>query len=842
MNDSLPIERFVPDISRALSDHGRAVVTAEPGAGKTTLVPLRLYRNTFLQGQSIIMLEPRRLAARMAASRMAHLLNEPVGKTVGYQIRNDTIVSSETRIQVVTEGILTRRIQSDPMLSGIGLVIFDEFHERNLVSDLGLALCLDVGDALRDDLRILVMSATLDPGPLSRLMGNIPVIDCPGRQFPVETRYATPRPGMDYSRFSEKHCADTIMEAMSHEPGDILVFLPGAGEIGRVHALLEDRISDPHVHIRPLYANLSKQDQDQAVRPSEPKKRKIVLATSIAETSLTIEGIRIVIDSGLMRIPRFFSGTGMSRLDTVPVSRAGADQRRGRAGRLEQGVCYRLWPQESMGLRPEFSSPEIMQADLSGLLMELALWGVHDPSQLKWLDAPPPSAWNQARHLLIDLSILDSDGKITAHGKTLGQYGLHPRLAHMVSFGHEKNMGYQACLVAALLQDGDILSHKQDRESDIRIRLEIIEAMRNNKPIPPVGFPVNKGRVKSILNNARVLAKRLGTSPGSIRMDDTGRLLAQAYPERIARQKTGAFGSFKLASGMAAYVNETDPLGHYPMIACADLDGRASRNKIFLAAPFDSTWLDMDFKHRLDSRLHVYWDKNTVVSVRRNTYGKLTLSESQESADDEVLISDIMVRMIRDKGLAVLPWTQSLRQLQSRIVFLRHVAEFQDLPDLSDQALSDGLGDWLGPYLAGVRSLKQLARIDLSGALLSGLTWNQRQIVDLHAPTHITVPSGSRIPLDYTPTENPPVLAARIQEMFGMMETPRVAGGRVPLTIHLLTPAGRPAQITQDLESFWKSRYDQIKKELKGRYPKHYWPDDPLTARATNKTKKKMDA
>lgn len=833
MNPRLPIETYVPDIIRAMAEHGKAVVSAEPGAGKTTLLPLRLLEAGVLDGKSMIMLEPRRLAARMAASRMADMLGEPVGKTVGYHIRNDRVMSSETRIQVLTEGILTRRIQSDPTLKDIGLVIFDEFHERNLVSDLGLALCLEITEALRDDLGILIMSATIDSGPISELMGHAPVITCPGRQFPVETRYIKQRPGVSYSLFSEQLCVSSITEALAAEQGDILVFLPGVGEIKRVHGLLEQKVNDPSVRIFPLYGNLTKQEQDAAVRPSGKGGRKIVLATSIAETSLTIEGVRVVIDSGWMRIPRFYSGTGMSRLETQPVSKAGADQRRGRAGRLEKGVCYRLWPAEDMGLRPEFTPAEILNADLCALMLELALWGVREPSDLKWLDPPPKSACDQARNLLTGLKALTHDGSITAHGKTLAGLGIHPRLGHMIVFGRDKGMGYLACVIAALLQEKDPLhTHGGQSDSDIRARIDFVVARHNRQ----------HGRTAPILDHARTLAQRMGITPGAVRADDAGRLLAQAYPDRIALKREGPFGSYKMASGMAAFVNEADSMGHYGMIACADTDGRRSNAKIYLAAPFDPSWLETDFKSEIHEGVHVFWDGNGIASVLRRSFGKLVLSETPVACDDEEKVTAIMLQVIRSRGMDVLPWTKHLRSIQSRTVFLKDAGGFDDLPDLSDQALSENLENWLAPFLPGIRSMKHLAAMDLASALLSQLTWEQRQVLETQAPTHLTVPSGSRIPLDYTASGTSPVLSVRIQEMFGLSETPKIAGGRVPVTIHLLSPAGRPAQVTQDLESFWKNRYDQVKKELRGRYPRHYWPDDPLQARATNKSKKKMDA
>jgi ATP-dependent helicase HrpB len=841
MTDRLPIESVMPDIRKALAGHGCAVVEAAPGAGKTTLVPLRLLDEPWLAGKSIVILEPRRLAARMAAARMADLLGESVGKTVGYQIKNDRKISAQTRIHVLTEGILTRRIQSDPQLDGTGLVIFDEFHERNLVSDLGLALCLEIREALRQDLGILVMSATLDSEPVARMINQAPLIRCEGRQFPVETIYLKRKP----QDFIESTCTACVFEALSQHEGDILVFLPGVGEIRRVQAQIEARLDDHRISVHPLYGNLDKKDQDAAIRPSPPDKRKIVLATSIAETSLTIEGVRIVIDSGLMRTPRYFSGTGMSRLETLPVSRAGADQRRGRAGRLGPGICYRLWVEAETALHPEFSSPEILNSDLTSLVLELAVWGVQRPDQLKWLDLPPQGTFDQARELLIRLGALHSDQTISTHGKTLAALGLHPRLAHMLVEGKAQGKGTLACLTASLLQEGDILPGNDPfRSTDIRDRLSILTAFRQNAMEKGFRLPVNVGRCRSIVQNARVLEQRLDLRPDSVNVDDAGSVLALAYPERIALGDGRTPGTFKLASGMAAGLPDGDLLGREPMIVCADMDGNRTRSRIYLAAPVDRSWFEEMFNNRIEQNERVIWDGHAVVSIRRKTYGRLVLSERMEPCTDDDRVLELMISLIREKGLDFLPWTRHLRELRERIRFLRQVDGFGDLPDVDDAALIDQLDTWLSPFLVGIRSLAQLKRLDLSQPFFSLLSWKQRQLIDDQAPTHLTVPSGSRIPLAYgigQDRSGSPVLSVRLQEMFGLTETPRIAGGRVPVTVHLLSPSGRPVQVTQDLESFWKTTYDQVKKDLKGRYPRHHWPDDPLRATATHRSKKSMD-
>ncbi|MBU1172106.1 MAG: ATP-dependent helicase HrpB [Proteobacteria bacterium] len=840
MSDRLPIEDHIPDIRKALGKHGCVVIEATPGAGKTTLVPLALLGEPCLQGKHIVILEPRRLAARMAAARMAYLLGEPVGKTVGYQIKNDRKISPETRIHVLTEGILTRRIQSDPLLQHTGLVIFDEFHERNLVSDLGLALCLEIKEALRDDLNIIIMSATMDSKAVSSMMGQAPIVCCEGRQFPVETRYLK-RKAMGSL---ERTCTDYVVESLSRHEGDILVFLPGAGEIKRVSALIHEKLDDPDVSVYPLYGNLDKKDQDSAIRPSGPGKRKIVLATSIAETSLTIEGVRIVIDAGFVRRPRYFSGTGMSRLETLPVSKAGADQRRGRAGRLGPGICYRLWPDDETILHQDFSSPEILNVDLTSFVLELALWGVQDPEQLKWLDLPPKGAFGQARDLLIRLKALDITGHITSHGKTMAGLGVHPRLAHMLLVAKTLGKGSLACLMAALLHEGDFLIQKdQIRESDIRIRLQILDEFKRKEMSILNRTPLNKGRVNAILQSSSLFEHNLGITPSRICDDHAGFLLAHAYPERIALGVDNR-GSFKLASKMAAYLQDTDPLAQEPMIVCADMDGNLSRSKIYLAAPYDRVQFEQDFKDLIEQKTSLYWDGVTIVSSMRRTYGQLLLSETPSRCSDESLITALMLRVIQEQGIDILPWTPPLNHIRDRAIFLKQIESFEDIPDLSNQALTKTLEFWLGPFLSGIRSLNQLKKIDLSSALLSLLSYRERQTLDHHAPSHLRVPSGSRIPLIYTSEgrhHSSPILAVRLQEMFGLVETPRIAAGRVPVTLHLLSPAGRPMQVTQNLESFWKSTYDQVRKDLKGRYPKHYWPDDPLNARATSRTKKKMD-
>ena len=844
MADHLPIEQVIPDIRRALETGRCAVVQAPPGAGKTTLVPLALLEAPWLNGQNIVMLEPRRLAVRASANRMADLLKESVGHTVGYHIRMERRAGPQTRIEVVTEGILTRRIQADPSLKGTGLVIFDEFHERNLNSDLGLALCLEIREALRDDLRILVMSATLDAAPVSELMGNAPMIESVGKSWPVDTRYLPMRRDSRDAGAVERACAGAIRQALSEAAGDMLVFLPGAGEIRRVRSLLCNAVPMDHVSVLPLYGNLSAKEQDAAIAPSVPGHRKVVLATSIAETSLTIDGIRIVIDSGLMRIPRFFPGTGMSRLETVPVSRASADQRKGRAGRTAPGICYRLWPQESHPMLRAFNSPEILSTDLARLALELAVWGVSNPTDLKWLDPPPEGAFTQARALLKSLGALSPDGAITSHGKKLAALGIHPRFGHMILKAKQTGAGALACRIAALMGERDVLSFADGlRNADIRLRLEMIDAVIHKKAPDMQGVSVNRAGILAIIKNERKLENDLGIRPEKIDIGQAGELLALAFPERIAMARPGQNGEYRMASGSGAFFDETGSFSSEKFIVAADLDGNRKNARIYLAAAYTEKALERDFGHLLETRETVAWDKaaGAVVAIKERIYGQLVLKEAPLADPDPEAIAAEMMRGIRQRGIDCLPWDKKLRHWQARVVFLKKNGGFLDLPDLTDTALCLSLESWLRPFLSGISSASHLKQIDLKYALQSMLTWEQQQLIEQQAPTHLTVPSGSRIPLDYGELSagpvGSPILAVRLQEMFGLEQTPRIAGGRIPVTLHLLSPAGRPVQVTCDLKSFWKNTYPDVKKDLKGRYPKHYWPDDPYTAEPTNRTR-----
>ena len=806
---------------------------APPGAGKTTRAPLSLLDEPWLSGRKIVVLEPRRLAARAAARRMAHLLGEPVGETVGYRVRLESRVGRRTRIEVVTEGILTRWIQRDPELSGVGLVIFDEFHERGLQADLGLAFCLESRSVFREDLRILVMSATLAGEPVARLMGDAPVIESHGKSFPVETRYLPPDgPAPQRGKRMEGQVADAVARAVAGEAGSVLVFLPGAGEIRRTAAWLEDRLSGSDIAVAPLYGNLPPAAQDRAIRPAEPGHRKIVLATSIAETSLTIEGIRVVVDSGWMRVPRFSPGTGMSRLETVRVSKASADQRRGRAGRLSPGICYRLWSEAEHQGFMDHSVPEILSADLAPLALEMAAWGVSEPDGLDWLDPPPEAAFRSARGLLHRLGVLDDSGIITAHGREMAWLGLHPRLAHMLLAGREWGRTRLACELAAILEERDILYFPAGaKDADIRLRIEA----------------VRKGGLNRIRAQADRWEKML-TSPGPEKTPadneenpdhDAGALLACAYPDRVGRRRSSGDLRFQLSGGRGARFIDLEPLAAEEYIVAAELDGAGTDARIHLAAPVHLEDLAARLPGHFNEIAVIRWNPRTeAVDARiEERFGELVLRNHPLETPHPEKIAAAMLEGIRRMGLAALPWDRRLNNWRARVMFLRRAdAGGLDWPDLSDEGLMERLADWLSPFLGGVTRKNQLHRLDLKGALAAMLSWPHRKALDDLAPTHIIVPSGSKIPVDYASGETP-VLAVRLQEMFGAVDTPRIAGGKVPLLLHLLSPAGRPLQITQDLGGFWAGSYEGVKKEMKGRYPKHHWPDDPLDATPTNRAK-----
>ncbi|MGD8935489.1 MAG: ATP-dependent helicase HrpB [Thiogranum sp.] len=820
---SLPIDALLPEIQQSLADSPNLVLQAAPGAGKTTRVPLALLQGAWLAGRKIILLEPRRLAARAAARFMAASLGEPVGETVGYRVRLDKRVGPRTRIEVVTEGMLSRLLQDDPSLEGIGLVIFDEFHERSLPADLGLALCLDSQSALRDDLRLLVMSATLDGAAVAALMGGAPLLSSEGRSYPVEIRYRPTR--SDYARQRHAFCEEVAALARrvaESEPGSLLVFLPGAAEIRQVHGALQAAGLPGDVLLAPLYGRLDPHEQDAAIRPAAAGRRKIVLATSIAETSLTIEGIRIVIDAGLARQLRFDPNTGLDRLVTLPVSRAAAEQRAGRAGRLEAGICYRLWSEHRHLVAQ--SLPELLQADLAPLVLELANWGVADCTKLRWLDAPPAAHVAQAQDLLLRLQALDPRGRITAHGRQLARLGVHPRLAHMMLRGRDLGYGRLACELAALLSEADPLG---GADSDIQSRVEWLR-----------GALAERGVQRAKRTQLRTLAAQwcaqLGVAPAQDDATDLalcGALLAYAYPDRIGQRRGGQDARFVLSNGRGARFRRAEPLAAEDLVVAAHLDGEREAS-IFLAAALRVEHLYEFHADLIKAASFIAWDdKAQCVQARlQQRLGELLLADQPLHDADSAAVQHAMLEGIQRHGLACLPWNEETRRLQARVNFL-HSLDTAHWPDFSDSFLLHSSEQWLLPFLNGVTRLAQLKRVDLRAALLAMLDWQQQQQLDTLAPSHIRVPSGSSLRVDYSaPT---PVLAVRLQEMFGLAETPRVAGGAVPVVLHLLSPAQRPVQVTQDLAAFWAGSYREVKKELQGRYPKHYWPDDPMQARAT---------
>ncbi len=833
--DRLPVAMIIEELKSVLRENPSAVLVAPPGAGKTTAVPLALLEEGWLSERRLLLLAPRRLAARAAANRMAALLNQNAGQTVGYRMRMESRVGPHTRIEVVTEGILTRMLQNDPSLAGVGLVIFDEFHERSLDADLGLALCHDIQGVLNDDLRLLVMSATLDPAAVATLLDDAPLIRCEGRVFSVETRYVN-RPA---AQPIERAVAAAVRQSMAADEGNLLVFLPGAPEIRRVARILEGQGLPRGWRVAPLYGNLPREQQDAAISPSPAGQHKIVLATSIAETSLTIQQIGVVVDSGLQRVPRFDPGSGMTRLVTLPVSRASADQRRGRAGRLGPGICYRLWNEGAQHILVADNRPEILDADLAGLALELAAWGIDTTDALDWLDPPPAPAFALARRLLLDLGGLDEDGNITAHGRQMAALPLHPRLAHMILAALNADMAEVACDTAAILSERDPFHFVgRERDADLRLRLDALNALKAKRSFQVHGCSVDSFALRHIQKVSTVLQQRLGTGNKTSGPCDPGRLLAWAYPDRIAQQRAGKPGRFLLTSGRGAYFDPPESLSTSEYLVAAHLDGDRREARIFLAAETDKQRLLDQFAQRVRWQETVTWDprRKAVSAVRRQVLGAITMETEKLNNPAPEAVMAAMISGIRKNGIDGLPWTRALRSWQSRVMMLARIdADGGPWPDLCHATLLETLEAWLAPYLSGMTRLKDLTAKDFSRALRNLLSWHQQRRVDELAPTHFTVPSSSRLPIDYG--ESIPVLAVRIQEMFGLATTPTIADGRMPLMLHLLSPAGRPAQITRDLAGFWQNSYPEVKKELQGRYPKHFWPDDPLNAAPTARAK-----
>jgi ATP-dependent helicase HrpB len=828
----LPVTTALPELAAALSRTGLAVLQAPPGAGKSTGVPLALLDAPWLAGQRMLVLEPRRLAARAVANRMASLLGESVGETVGYRMRLDTKVGPRTRIEVVTEGILTRQLQRDPALDGVGMVIFDEFHERSLQADLGLALTLDVRRQLRPELRLLLMSATLDGEAVSRLLDDAPLVSAPGLSFPVETRYAE----RESSEYLDRQLAAAIHRALRDDAGDLLVFLPGAGEIRRVECLLAGKVA---AQLHPLYGDLPREAQERAILPATDGQRKVVLATNIAETSLTIEGVRVVIDAGLERRNLFDPRSGMNRLETVPISVASADQRRGRAGRLAPGVCYRLWTEARQRSLATHTPAEIVNADLAPLALELACWGTRDPAALAWLTPPAAGPLAQARELLQTLGALDGETRITAHGREMHRLGTHPRLAHLLLCAQQAGVASTGCALAALLGERDILrSRPNERDADLRTRLELLARESDASGHPDA----DRHALRQVQRSAESFARQLGLrgKPVSIDMHEAGWLLASAYPDRIARARAPGSGRYQLSNGRGACFAEAQSLANSEFLVIADLDAGQREARIFAAAPLTIDELDRHFGEAIQDVLRVYWDEReqAVLTRRQRRLGELIIEDAAIRDPDSAQIAAAMLDGIRSMGLDALPWTAELRQWQARLLLSRAAQPdaTPPWPDVGDAALLATLDDWLLPWLDGVARRAHLVRLDLRAALHGLLTWQQQQQLDTFAPTHLEVPSGSRIAIDYL--DGPvPSLSVRLQEVFGLRETPRIAGGQISVLLKLLSPARRPVQVTRDLESFWKTAYHEVRRELKGRYPKHYWPEDPHQAEPTRRAR-----
>ena len=843
MKQYLPIDDILPELLRTLSLHPNCVLHAPPGAGKTTRVPLALLDIIPPGAGRILMLEPRRLATVSAARWMAHSLGEETGQTVGYSIRFDSQVSADSQIEVVTEGILTRRIQSDPLLEGVALIIFDEFHERSIHADLGLALCLDVQRQVREDLKILVMSATLNCQPLASLLGNAPVVSSGGRSHPVEDIYLEERPlGPLPARM-----VAAVLRALAESEGDILVFLPGAGEIRSCAARLSDAgISERGISVHPLYGDLPFDEQQAAILPG--KQRKVVLATSIAETSLTIEGVRVVIDSGLSRRLRHDQASGMNRLVTVRESRASAEQRRGRAGRVSPGVCYRLFSRHTFSAMTHHSPPEILDTDLSPLVLELAAWGVSDPSGLAWLDSPPETALLAARQLLKDLSALDTFGRMTRLGSAMARMPLHPRLARLLVRSQELGCPGLGCDLSALLSERDIVrrttpgSSAADYSCGVADRVELLREWRaTGRTAGIADISALKGVERVSRQLMRLLKHAARTSPDAADPTIVSRLLLAAYPDRVARQRETGAGRYLMANGRGARLASSGTLEASPWLIAVSVDGGdQAEGLIHLSEAVNDELLRDELGLRIIRHDSLAWDtrEGRVVAVSEESIGVLALTSTPFNATPDQLLP-VVVDAVRVSSLDLLSLQEPFLQLRARIMLLRSLYPDDGWPDLSDAALLDSLEIWLAPAIVGLRTSSQLAAVNCASALHNLLDYRQKTALDKLAPTHVEVPSGSRIRLDYCAGEHP-VLAVKLQELFGLAESPTVAGGRAAVLLHLLSPAGRPLQVTRDLKGFWNGSYHQVKKEMKGRYPKHPWPDDPWSALPTRRVKRKM--
>lgn len=821
---SLPVVEALPRLKTALAT-GAAVLAAPPGSGKTTVVPLALLDDPSLSGgKKIVMLQPRRVAARAAARRLAHLLGEPIGQTVGYQVRFERRVSARTRIEVVTEGVLARRLQADPELPDTGLLIFDEFHERSLDADLGLALALDVRDTLRPDLKLLVMSATLDIQRVSQLLGNAPVVQSDGQLFPVDVRYRPARADLGHA----DAMIHAVVVALQETEGDVLGFLPGGREIRTAQAKLQQRL--PSVAVCPLYGELSALEQDAALSPDPQGRRKVILSTNLAQTSLTVEGVRTVVDGGFVRVSRFDVGAGADRLETQRVSRASADQRAGRAGRLGPGVAYRLWSVEQHSGLPAHDTPDIVAVDLSRFVLELAAWGVGDPSALRLLDAPPDAAWRRAREALIWAGALYRDGQISPHGRAVVRLPTSPRRGHMLIEARRLGLGSAAAWVAAVLDERDA------GDADLVRRVEAAVSGRGDAAL-----------CRRVADSAAQLARLIDVVPARrIEDESVARIVAAGFPERLARRRSERRGNgqvaFLCADGSEAQLPESEELARAEWLAVADWSlqsaGGVATRRIRQAVEIGEATVRADRSTQVHADDVVQWDARTeaVLAERRESLGAIVLSRQPLMTTSGVAVEAALLEGIRQIKLGCLPWTQDSRQWQARVLSLRQWRPQEGWPDVSDSALTETLDHWLARYLPGMTRRDHLQRLDLMAALQGMLDYTLQQALARLAPTHLTVPTGSRLRLEYRPPE-PPVLAVKLQELFGCRQTPSVNDGGVPVVLHLLSPAQRPVAVTQDLAGFWQAGYHDVRKDMRGRYPRHPWPDDPASAEPTRRAK-----
>jgi len=824
---TLPITHVIPEVKKKLQSHNRLILQAPPGAGKTTALPLALLDEPWLEGKSIIMLEPRRLAVRMSAQRMAEMLGEKVGETVGYQIKMDSQYSKQTKILIVTEGILTRKLQADPSLEDVALIIFDEYHERSLHADLSLALSLESQSVLREDLKLLIMSATLNTTALSSLL-DAPLVTSEGRAYPVERHYLDPRDTQPKPKELPQYIAKRVLKCLKEEPGNILVFLAGVRQIKEVENILRDAKLD-NVYVATLYGNLSKSEQDKAIKAPPKGIRKVVLSTNIAQTSLTIEGIKVVIDSGQQNVSVFSPFSGMNTLERRHISEDSAIQRAGRAGRLSAGKAYHMWHKSK--ILQKHDTPELLLADLTPLVLELALWGTDDITSLTWLDTPPSTAIVHAKALLAQLGAIDTKGIITPHGKAMSQYGLHPRLSHMMLKAKAMDLSYEASLLATLLTEKDIYLRSQF-EVDLAERVSDLHALSQ-------GIIVNNINIKHcryILANTKRLEPQ---QKSTLNKETLGLLLAFAYPERIAKQRSSTAKTYLLANGKGAKLHSDESLSLAPFIVIADLDAKATHASIYKAIAIEQSQIESHLKVQIETSEEVDWnEREQRVEVRAvSRLGAIVLKESAVKAKDNEEVTDLLLEELEALGLGVLNWSKEAEALKGRVNFLKY--HQMDFPDFSDDYILNNMERWLSPYIQGMSSIRELKGLDLQHILLGQLSYEQTQMLNTLAPAKLKVASGSQIAIDYSDPEQP-ILAVRLQEMFGTAQTPTLLNGKVPLMLHLLSPASRPMQMTKDLKSFWENTYGEVKKELRGKYKRHYWPDDPLEAKATSKTKKWM--